>query len=531
MAAPSTSGLGRGALATLVAGCLVVVAMGAVAGSPVATPLPAGVGPPAWSSHLARWLGLDHLPFGAMVALTLVVLLVLAAAFLATVREALAGRIGLRAAAVAAAACIAIAAAGPVLLSRDVHSYAAYGRLAAVHGANPYVQTPASRPEDPFAPVVSGEWRDSRSVYGPVFTSLSALVAGATRGSPRATLAGFKAMAGIAVAGATWLAASAARRRDAAWTVPAIIFVGMNPVIVINTVGGGHNDALVCLGLAAAAFVVARWTPRLAAPGPLDASDRSGASDGRPAADVGSALGWRGRAVTALLVLAALVKVAAAIPLALFVLASVMLCHTPRQRLRTALDHAAVVGVIAVAFTAPYGWSAARALADLASRRGWASGARLLQRGLEALGGPSALLRAIVALAFAAALALVLWSLVRGPSVVDVAGRWGIGLLAGALAGPYLLPWYAVWFAPLLALIRDRAIMWIGIATCVVLSLTGIPAEPGTHPEWYRSAQLAVHYVAAPITVALLGLLVARSLRSLRAERTPVPVSAAEASP
>jgi hypothetical protein len=115
----------------------------------------------------------------------------------------------------------------------------------------------------------------------------------------------------------------------------------------------------------------------------------------------------------------------------------------------------------------------------------------------------------------------VVWSLVRRPSTQDIAGRWGTALLAGALAGPYLLPWYAAWFAPLLALIRDRAVVWMGVATCVVLSLTGVPAEPGTHPAWYRSALLMVHYAAAPAMVVVLVALVVRSIRGMRPDPAP----------
>src|SRR5439155_1132814 len=50
-------------------------------------------------------------------------------------------------------------------------------------------------------------------------------------------------------------AAATARRRDPGLTALAVALVGVNPVIVVHTVGGGHNDALVCVGLAAAAFV------------------------------------------------------------------------------------------------------------------------------------------------------------------------------------------------------------------------------------------------------------------------------------
>src|SRR5439155_17970705 len=111
------------------------------------------------------------------------------------------------------------------------------------------------------------------------------------------------------------------------------------------------------------------------------------------------------------------------------------------------------------------------ALADLASRTGWASAERLVRRGLEAIGGgSSSALRTVVALLFGAAFLAILWPLVRRPrgrDPVDGAGapaRWGIALLGAALAGPYLLPWYAAWFAPLIGMVRSRAVLWIRVA-------------------------------------------------------------------
>jgi hypothetical protein len=496
MAAPSTSGRGRAALAVLVGAYVLIDLLGSIRTSPIRPPLPRGVGPPAWSATVARWFGLERLTAGWVDMATMIVLGLLVAAFVVLVAEAVRRRVGLAAVAVAAAVSIASAVAGPVVLSRDVSSYAAYGRIAAVDHTNPYVATPAAFPGDPFTPAVSGDWIQSRSVYGPAFTVLSAAVAGPTRGSPAATILAFKVLAGVAVAGATWCAAAVARRRDPRLMPLVVALVGVNPVIVVHTVGGGHNDALVGLGLAGAAFATA---------------------GGRR-----SAVGGRALLVTAVLTLTALVKIVAAIPLVMFVLWSMMLAPSGRERARAAVAHLSVVALLCAGLTAIYGTPAIRALADLASRTGWASAARLVRRGLEAIGGgSSSALRTVIALLFAAAFLAVLWPLVRdrpgrGPEGgTDAPARWGTALLGAALAGPYLLPWYAAWFAPLIGLARDRVVLWIGVAACCVLTLTGVPAEPGTDPAAYRDGLLGVHYVAAPLVLALLAALVVRSVRSL----------------
>src|SRR5436309_117352 len=78
---------------------------------------------------------------------------------------------------VASAVSLAIAALGPLLLSRDIYTYAAYGRMRVLYHHNPYVSTLAAFPHDPFVAVASSQWRHTHAPYGPVFTLLSAAIA------------------------------------------------------------------------------------------------------------------------------------------------------------------------------------------------------------------------------------------------------------------------------------------------------------------------------------------------------------------
>ena len=70
----------------------------------------------------------------------------------------------------------------PALLSSDPYSYLMYGRIAAIHAGNPYIDTPAQFPGDPVLRYVY--WRDVPSFYGPLWTELSRLVAFAGRATP-----------------------------------------------------------------------------------------------------------------------------------------------------------------------------------------------------------------------------------------------------------------------------------------------------------------------------------------------------------
>ena len=75
------------------------------------------------------------------------------------------------------AATIVVATMVPLLFSRDVYSYAFYGRIAAVHGENPYVHTPVEFAGDDLWPLIGPKWVDTPAVYGPAFTTISSAVA------------------------------------------------------------------------------------------------------------------------------------------------------------------------------------------------------------------------------------------------------------------------------------------------------------------------------------------------------------------
>src|SRR6266511_4315166 len=178
--------------------------------------------------------------------------------------EARRGRLGLGPALIAAGLSLALSVAAPVLLSRDVYSYAAYGRMYALHHANPYVRMPSAFPSDPFVAMSSPAWIGTRAVYGPAFVLAGAGVARAWAGSPGVTITAFKVLAGTGAALATVLAAWAAARsirhrgapappeRSRGSVALAAAAVGLNPVIVVHTVGGGHNDAMIAACLAGA---------------------------------------------------------------------------------------------------------------------------------------------------------------------------------------------------------------------------------------------------------------------------------------
>jgi hypothetical protein len=143
---------------------------------------------------------------------------------------------------------MAIAIALPPRTSNDVWAYSIYGRIVTAHDASPYVHAPEEYPSDPyFAPAKRG-YHNIRSVYGPVWTGLSAGVMEVADENKTVARVLFQAIAALSVLGA--LALLWRRTKDAA----VLAFAGLNPVVAASVVNGGHNDAMVGLSVLGGAF-------------------------------------------------------------------------------------------------------------------------------------------------------------------------------------------------------------------------------------------------------------------------------------
>ncbi len=142
-------------------------------------------------------------------------LVVALAGFVCLLHDFHAGRgLPLRLVLFAGAALVALCVVLPPAGSKDVASYALYGRMVSEYGENPYTTVPDDHPEDPWYPDVSTRWRQTPSVYGPAFTVLSAAITGA--GGEHRTLIRvlFQASAGLALwPGPPWSPGSPATPR------------------------------------------------------------------------------------------------------------------------------------------------------------------------------------------------------------------------------------------------------------------------------------------------------------------------------
>jgi hypothetical protein len=141
----------------------------------------------------------------------------------------------------------------PAVLATDIYSYAAYGRLLAVHHANPLFVPPSAFPHDPIYGYLY--WQRAVSVYGPVWMVLCGLLVVVCGTGRMDLLVAFRALALAAHLGNAYLVKRLLR---AAGHAERTALLGMqlyawNPLVLFESANGGHCDAimvtLVLLGL------------------------------------------------------------------------------------------------------------------------------------------------------------------------------------------------------------------------------------------------------------------------------------------
>jgi hypothetical protein len=336
-------------------------------------------------------------------------------------------RMGVRlAVAGALAAAIQLAPLGaPLLLSTDAWTYWHYGRIAAVQDGNPYRDAPAEFPDDAAFRHIGEDWRDTTSVYGPAFTLASEPVALAAGRSDEAAAWIYKALAAVAMLGATALAARLATRKALACAV-----AGWNPLLALHAAGGGHNDAwLAVLVLGAVAFGAA----------------------------------GRGRLAGAAWACAVLVKW---VPVLFLPLRLLEARATGRRIGHLGL---AVTGLAFAALaTWRYGGHWLSAFGPLAANAAEETSYAIPHR-LQQLGLPRAAAVGLCLAGFAVGYLVLLRRAAAGRARLALAGVFFL------LATPWLAAWYTAWVVPLAAAEEDRTAQWLSVALCAYLLPQAVP--------------------------------------------------------
>ncbi|MFJ8073787.1 polyprenol phosphomannose-dependent alpha 1,6 mannosyltransferase MptB [Streptomyces sp. NPDC096176] len=354
----------------------------------------------------------------------------------------------------------------PPLFSRDIYSYLAQGAMVDAR-LDVYVHGP-SQLGGPLAAEVAPLWRDTPAPYGPVFLAFASAVVHSpdlSAFSGVSTVSAFSAdqvssgvlgMRLVALLGVVLMAFSLPRLAHHCNTDPTLaLWLGaLNPLVLLHLVSGAHNDALM-LGLLGVGLV--------------------------------AALGRRPVAAVVLITLAALVKAPAALGLVAVVV--VWARHPPWARAPRLSAALAVLGVCAATTAATtalvgtgYGWLAT--LDTPVSPENW-SLTSSLGRATAALmngggTGPAELARLatpawhLLGLAATALTMLLAW---RRHHLQRPVHALGLSLMAVALLGPAIRPWYMLWGLFLIAAAGPgRPLRRTAAAASGVLALAVLPS-------------------------------------------------------
>lgn len=314
----------------------------------------------------------------------------------------------------------------PPLISTDVFSYQAYARMGAHYGVNPYLNGPYAIRLDGVFPYVGAKWSSIPSAYGPVFTAGSYLLARLTVAT---SVIAYKSIAAAASLGLVALVWRCARLRSID-PVRAIALVGLNPLLVVYGVGGGHNDLLMLLALAASLYaLLARRDTAGGALSMLAIGIKLTGGLVLPfaLADGGSRRGISGRRQLVIGCVAGL-TVIAALSVALFGSGSLHLFSTVSQ---------------------------AQHEGDWLS----ISGAIREKLGLQTVGH---VVGDVLITGFVVVCGRLLIAVWRG--LIDWIDAAGWATLAMLVASSSLLPWYVGWMLPLAALGRDPRLRKVALA-------------------------------------------------------------------
>jgi alpha-1,6-mannosyltransferase len=318
---------------------------------------------------------------------------------------------------------------GVPLFSRDIYSYLAQGAIAHL-GLSPYHAAPALLAGLGHSHVLSGVdpfWRHATAPYGPLFLGVISLI---VAGTGSHLVAGALLIRAFDLIGLVLLAVFIPRlaRRTGADPTRAVWLVVASPLVLLQLVAPAHNDLLMA-GLMVTGVAVAL--------------------DGRPLAGI------------VLCALAATIKLPAIVAVAFIALPWIRAATDRHERIVRAAEAsgAAIASLAAVTLITGFGtgWVSSGLFSTPAKVRlaitpatdiSWTA-AKLLGDAGASVGFHSvdSVLRGVL---FGAAviLALLLLARAREQRIVPYLGA---ALVAFAIAGPALWPWYLIWGLALLA--------------------------------------------------------------------------------
>lgn len=365
----------------------------------------------------------------------------------------------------------------PPLALTDIFNYVNYGRMEVVHHLNPYTSTPIVEPHnDPSFDL--SNWHHLLSPYGPTFTLITFAVV------PLGVAASFwaiKLILMLSSLGTIWLVWKCARLLGRE-PVQAIVFLGLNPVVLIWGLGGDHNDFIMMF-----LVVLGFYLLLLARAKGADKPAPAGVPRWRFAPL------WLDIAAGAAFVTAATVK-ASGVVLLPIVLAGLL--YSPRRLLRTTGGMIAAGALLAAVSVTAFGLH----LPDLSTQSRLVttlSPSNLLGLATGSGGATAGLLHLLSGVLALSVLAACIFAWRKRDSITP-AGWASIALL---MTLSWVLPWYVLWVLPMAALSRSRSLRAVSLVFGVFFVLAWAPLANSTlgslgfHPERTSLGKLHQRYV------------------------------------
>jgi hypothetical protein len=395
----------------------------------------------------------------------------------------------------------------PPMALTDVFNYINYGRMEVVHHLNPYTTYPILEPHSDPSYALSN-WHELLSPYGPLFTLLTfALV-------PLGVAASFWAIKAILMAASlgTILLVWRCARMLSLDPVRAVVFVGLNPIVIVWGLGGDHNDFLMVFAIVLGFYLLlrARGAERSAAgggddlapanahavePGPAAPSD-AWRGPGTPLERVG---GWLWPLSAAEIGAGAAFVTAAAFKASGGVLLPIVLAgllRAPRRFVQVLLGMVGAGVLLGGASLIAFGLH----IPDLSTQARLVTNIsvpNLLGLALGAGGETETLHTLLTAALVLSVLACCAMAFRRRSSIA--ASGWATVTLLVMLG--WVLPWYVLWLLPLAALSGSRRLRTTALVLGAYLMIAWAPAAGlvwsgiGFHPEKTPLGRLHQRYV------------------------------------
>jgi hypothetical protein len=399
----------------------------------------------------------------------------------------------------------------PPMALTDIFNYINYGRMEVVHHLNPYTTYPILEPHSDPSYALSN-WHELLSPYGPLFTMFTfALVPLGVAGSFWAIKVVLM-VTSLALIALVWKCARLLSRDP----VRAIMFVGLNPIVIVWGLGGDHNDFLTVFAIVLGFYLLlrARATHALVGGGQGQVGEEQGQVGDEQGSETALALdSWRGPLRTlpgrlgawlwplsaaeigagVAFVAATALKASAGILIPIVLAA---LLRSPRRATQLALGLLAATVVIGIASLIAFGLH----IPDLSTQSRLVTSISIpnliglaIGTGGETEGLHYVLTAALVLVVLASC--VVAW---RRHDALTASG-WSTVTLLVTLG--WVLPWYILWLLPLAALSSSRRLRTAALVLGAYLIVAWSPASGliwsaiGFHPEKTPLGQLHQRYV------------------------------------